>query len=407
MDELDISDHDPHWDHLMPFDARTPPPGDFDFLFDASPQNHHDVSEPIRLGRDNTPPSPPHNSGRRSPAQQSEWRSRHHSHSTSTGHPNPPSSSSRLLPAPVPRFTNPPAPPPPESFSVNTDFREASRDPHPHIFHQHDTTERLPPIGTIFRDLSPPPNLDSSPWDAADYESLFGENANLWDNYQDPFDDAHNNDFVDLTASSPVSPEMPTQIRKRHSSRTPPPAPTFPPYKRRRTSATKAEKKDVKVEQLDLVDVDDHSGLSKVLADQQASAIAEQQKALHQDGAGGETGPTKLSGVTCIICMESMTDMTVTHCGIALQTNLPASLVLTGTIIGHLFCHTCIMEALIAGENQSPEHGGSGKGTSKCPVCRKKVQRPKEKGKDKRDIMPLEIKCIKKNSLVKGKGRER
>lgn len=62
------------------------------------------------------------------------------------------------------------------------------------------------------------------------------------------------------------------------------------------------------------------------------------------------------------------------------------------------------MEALIAGENQG---GEAGKGTSKCPVCRKKVARPKEKSRDKREIIPLEIKCVTRSSLVKGKGKAR
>ncbi|KAI4194624.1 MAG: hypothetical protein LQ348_002603 [Seirophora lacunosa] len=46
------------------------------------------------------------------------------------------------------------------------------------------------------------------------------------------------------------------------------------------------------------------------------------------------------------------------------------------------------MESLIAGENQ----GEPGKAASKCPLCRKKVSRPKEKTKDKREVIPLEIK---------------
>ncbi|KAL8686970.1 MAG: hypothetical protein Q9218_006727, partial [Villophora microphyllina] len=70
------------------------------------------------------------------------------------------------------------------------------------------------------------------------------------------------------------------------------------------------------------------------------------------------------------------------------------------------------MEALIAGENQSNNNGpNGGKGTSKCPVCRKKVMRPPPagggKGKDRRDVIPLEIKCVTRSQLLKGKGRAR
>ena len=45
------------------------------------------------------------------------------------------------------------------------------------------------------------------------------------------------------------------------------------------------------------------------------------------------------------------------------------------------------MEALIAGENQGPEPG---KGPSRCPICRKKVVRPKD-GKDPKNVVPLEL----------------
>lgn len=55
---------------------------------------------------------------------------------------------------------------------------------------------------------------------------------------------------------------------------------------------------------------------------------------------------------------------------------------------GHLFCHGCLMEALIAGEQQEAEPG---KFNSRCPVCRKKVSRPKP-GAQRSEIIPLELK---------------
>ena len=67
--------------------------------------------------------------------------------------------------------------------------------------------------------------------------------------------------------------------------------------------------------------------------------------------------------------------------------------------LGHLFCHTCIMEALIAGENQGPDPG---KGPSRCPVCRKKVVRGKD-GKDNNQVIPLELKLRVKSAVAKGK----
>ena len=166
--------------------------------------------------------------------------------------------------------------------------------------------------------------------------------------------------------------------------------------KRPRVDCSGFKRENAEVEHLDLVNINDDGGLSKVLEQQQAAAIKEQQ------GPQGDV-PTKLSNVQCIICMEPMTDMTVTHCGKSPfnATTKVISLNETPALAGHIFCHTCIMEALIAGENQ----GEPGKGTSKCPVCRKKVARPKEKSRDKREVIPLEIKFVTRSSLVKGKAK--
>jgi hypothetical protein len=53
-------------------------------------------------------------------------------------------------------------------------------------------------------------------------------------------------------------------------------------------------------------------------------------------------------------------------------------------ISGHLFCHTCLMEALIAGENRA---GPGEQKRSQCPVCRKFINRSKAA-----DIIPLLLK---------------
>lgn len=57
------------------------------------------------------------------------------------------------------------------------------------------------------------------------------------------------------------------------------------------------------------------------------------------------------------------------------------------------------MEALIAGEQQGTDPG---KGVSKCPVCRKKVVRPKD-NKANMHIIPLELKVMSKSSGGKRK----
>ncbi|KAL8887235.1 MAG: hypothetical protein Q9215_005169 [Flavoplaca cf. flavocitrina] len=170
---------------------------------------------------------------------------------------------------------------------------------------------------------------------------------------------------------------MPPITRKRRASGASRETPSPPSRNSKRPKLERpgSGREKEEVEHLDLVDVDDDGELSRVLEQQSAAAIKAQQ------GPQGDV-PTKLSNTQCVICMEPMTDMTVTHCG-------------------HIFCHTCIMEALIAGENQSEP----GKVTSRCPVCRKKVARPKEKSKDKRDLIPLEIKLTTRRNLAKGKAK--
>lgn len=71
---------------------------------------------------------------------------------------------------------------------------------------------------------------------------------------------------------------------------------------------------------------------------------------------------------------------------------------------GHLFCHSCLMEALIAGENQGSDPG---KGTPKCPVCRKKVVRPNHNvgRKFRDDVVPLAMKVRTRKRGAKGKER--
>ncbi|KAF1918275.1 hypothetical protein BDU57DRAFT_446410 [Ampelomyces quisqualis] len=75
--------------------------------------------------------------------------------------------------------------------------------------------------------------------------------------------------------------------------------------------------------------------------------------------------PTTFNTFNCVICMDMPTDLTATACG-------------------HLFCHTCLMEALIAGENRSVPGDPR---RSQCPVCRKFINRNKPT-----DIIPLLLK---------------
>lgn len=185
-------------------------------------------------------------------------------------------------------------------------------------------------------------------------------------------------DFVDLTADSspPTMPPANSQRRRPPSrmSRNSSSAPSNP-AKRRKTGASQSSNRAYKIEEVDLVDVEDETGLSKVLEQQRMATIDAQKEQANK--------PVKLSTLQCIICMETMKDLTATHCG-------------------HLFCHACLMEALIAGENQGSEPG---KGIPKCPVCRKKVIRRVDHRRDNHNVIPLAMKLKTKSRIDKGKGK--
>ncbi|KAG8530382.1 uncharacterized protein KY384_004884 [Bacidia gigantensis] len=130
------------------------------------------------------------------------------------------------------------------------------------------------------------------------------------------------------TRNAKISKRPPTDVPQSNSTSN----------KRRRVGSAEQ-----KVEEVDLRDVNSDSDLARVLERQRAATVKAQQDEADK--------PTKLAGVTCVICMEEMTNITVTHCG----------------------------------ENQD------GKGQSKCPMCRKIVRRPKDKGVGQ-NVIPLEIK---------------
>ena len=61
------------------------------------------------------------------------------------------------------------------------------------------------------------------------------------------------------------------------------------------------------IEEVDLRDVEDESGLFKVLEQQRADAIKSQKEQSKK--------PLRFSTQQCVVCMENMTDITSTHCG--------------------------------------------------------------------------------------------
>lgn len=150
---------------------------------------------------------------------------------------------------------------------------------------------------------------------------------------------------VDLTndPSSPPRPTTSTRKRSRDDSG----QDRRSAKRSRRASNSASPKGQPAVEELDLTN-EAPSAEEELLQNQQQAAIAAQQSAADPDR------PLRVGQRTCIICMEPYTNATVTACG-------------------HIYCHECLTQALIAGEKNSE------RGVGNCPVCRKPVNRKKER----------------------------
>ncbi|KAK4115118.1 hypothetical protein N656DRAFT_827212 [Canariomyces notabilis] len=82
----------------------------------------------------------------------------------------------------------------------------------------------------------------------------------------------------------------------------------------------------------------------------------------------------KLSAFNCVICMDDVTDLTVTHCG-------------------HLFCSACLHSALHIDVTKRV-----------CPICRQKIDNRPSNGKwssRAKGYYPLELKLMTKTTLGK------
>ena len=182
-------------------------------------------------------------------------------------------------------------------------------------------------------------------------------------------------------SDSTMAPGTRRSLKRRHISETPEPSSsTAPAAKRRRRSsnsntAPEAEQSHARATPnhgtgggsrngasatvpIEIEDVDEDSAIDITLQRQRAEQVASQQEQTEK--------PLRLSNLTCVICMDTPTDLTATSCG-------------------HVFCHTCLMEALVAGENRLGAHGETKK--SQCPVCRKTISRNKAS-----DVIPLLMK---------------
>ncbi|KAI7281199.1 hypothetical protein KC343_g934 [Hortaea werneckii] len=169
------------------------------------------------------------------------------------------------------------------------------------------------------------------------------------------------NSIVDLTApSSPILPSSGSSA-PRSLKRTAEDAQEEGRSKRRK-SATKSNP----IDELDLTN-EAPSAEDELRQGQQASAVAAQQQADTDASASLKIGRRQ-----CIICMEPYTNATVTACG-------------------HLYCHECLSQALIAGERNSE------RGIGNCPVCRKPLSRKKAT-----QVIPLNF---LKKSAFRTKGR--
>jgi hypothetical protein len=133
--------------------------------------------------------------------------------------------------------------------------------------------------------------------------------------------DTRESTFVDLTEDSP---EMPpgTRSKRRAPSEDAEPRGT----KRRRSgdstnaqsnaracasgSTTKTEDSipKTKIEEVDLVDVEDEEDYAKFTSQRQADMIKQQQKEEAEK-------PAKLATTQCVICLDQPEDLAVTHCG--------------------------------------------------------------------------------------------
>lgn len=108
--------------------------------------------------------------------------------------------------------------------------------------------------------------------------------------------------FVDLTSDSSIMASSKRSKRRSDKTAEQGTENRGQPAKRRKVyPETKS------IEEVDLRDVDSDSDLTKVLERQRAATIKDQQRGADQ--------PSKLGKVTCVVCMEELTNMTATHCG--------------------------------------------------------------------------------------------
>jgi len=163
---------------------------------------------------------------------------------------------------------------------------------------------------------------------------------------------------VDIEPSSPSDHESgPSRKRQRRPRQD---RPTSPQSDAIQSGGSRAAP--IEIEDIDAIDVEEDENPAKdALKDALQKQREEQVKAQREES----DKPLKLNNLSCVICMEPVTNITATSCG-------------------HIFCHHCLIAALNAGEAR--RRPGEAK-RSQCPNCRKNLDKNKAQ-----DVIPLLIK---------------
>ena len=267
-----------------------------------------------------------------------------------------PSASSRSQPLPLPSRRRIPSPAHREDWLDHTATRPSNSFGY--------LTENLfTPTGA-----SPPYSYSDGFSDAVDIDDILNQDTESERDRMPPRTrrQAGDRSIVDLTNdSSPASESSPRPRQPKSLKRAFEGTGRERDRKRRKDTSKPVKTEANDIEELDLTN--EASSAEEELAQAQTAAAVFAQQAANQT-----SGPLKIGQRQCIICMENFTNITITACG-------------------HVYCHECLTQALLAGEKNS--EGGK----ANCPVCRKPVNRNK-----KNQVIPL---SLMKKSTFKGKAR--
>ncbi|PNS19279.1 hypothetical protein CAC42_2456 [Sphaceloma murrayae] len=156
--------------------------------------------------------------------------------------------------------------------------------------------------------------------------------------------------FGDLLSDLDQDPRSANYPYEPSLTRAPDVMPSSAPRPRKRSGSATATSRPKRSRALDSAEVEevnltDDKEPMEVLLERERQELVQLQQ-----GKENEEAPKPLGRINCIICMDNFTDLTATACG-------------------HLFCHECLTQALLAGERASDRNQGS------CPVCRKTLKR--------------------------------